>query len=197
MTAPETTEIRGPRSDAVRNRALLIAAARTSFANCGSNATLEVIAKSAGVGIGTLYRHFPTRDALVEAVYRSEVEALCTAAQELLVTLPADEALAEWMQRFVSYVATKRGMADALRSMVASRVGLFDDCRLALVTAVETLLAAGARSGLVRSDIEASDLLRAIGGICLGSDEGALGGSSRRLVALLVDGLRYGVTEPS
>jgi len=188
----ETDTVRSPRSDAMRNRARLVAAAAEAFAERGVDASLEDVARRAGVGIGTLYRHFPTRDALVEAAYRREVEVLCTSADELLATLPPEEALAQWMQRFVGYVATKRGMATALKSMMAADSALFDDCRAQMYDSAARLLEAAAEAGGVRADVDAKDLLRAMGGICLATDEADWPDQSRRLVALLLDGLRYG-----
>src|SRR5690242_5861879 len=102
---------RAQRADACRNRDRLLEVASDVFGACGVEASLEKIAKEAGVGIGTLYRHYPTRDALVEAVYRHNVELLCEGAEQLSAALPPDEALAQWMQRFVGYVATKKGLA--------------------------------------------------------------------------------------
>ena len=114
---PETTL----RADAARNRQKLIDAASGQFAEAGTDVSLEAIAKRAGVGVGTLYRHFPTRDALVEAVYRNEVGQVCSAAEELLAEHSPQVALAEWVKRFAAYLVTKRGMADALHSMMESR----------------------------------------------------------------------------
>src|SRR5258708_5683395 len=108
------------RADARRNRDRLLEAAVRAFSADGPDATLDAIAKEAGVGIGTLYRHFPTREALVEAAYRNELDRLCDPVPELLEAVPADEALRTWMDRFVDYMTTKRGMADALRWLIAS-----------------------------------------------------------------------------
>src|SRR5262245_54317410 len=113
-------EARPLRADARRNRDRLVEAAVRAFTQGGLDATLESIARDAGVGIGTLYRHFPTREALVEAAYRNELARLCDAATELLADRPADGALRAWMDRYVDYMATKRGMADALRAVIAS-----------------------------------------------------------------------------
>ncbi|MCU1489125.1 MAG: putative transcription regulator, partial [Acidimicrobiaceae bacterium] len=159
----QTDSPRTPRADGVRNRTLLIDSARQAFAERGVESSLEDIARRAGVGIGTLYRHFPTRDSLVEAVYRREVETLCDAADEFLASLPADQALSAWMQRFVSYVATKRGMTSALKSMLSADATLFDDCRRQMNEAATRLLAAGVATGLVRADVSGADLLRAMG----------------------------------
>src|SRR5258707_3502304 len=112
------TQARKPRADSTRNRQLLIDAAKAGFSEVGLNVSLEDLARRAGVGIGTLYRHFPTRDCLMEAVYRHQVELLCTAADDLLATKDPDEALTLWMERFVGHVATKRGMAMALKSVI-------------------------------------------------------------------------------
>src|SRR5205823_1403423 len=108
------------RADARRNRDRLLDAAVRAFSQDGPDVTLDAIAKEAGVGIGTLYRHFPTREALVEAAYRSELARLCDAAADLLSGMPADAALRTWMDRFVDYMTTKRGMSDALRALIAS-----------------------------------------------------------------------------
>lgn len=182
------------RADARRNRDSLVAAATAAFTTQGVEASLEDIAAEAGVGIGTLYRHFPTRAVLIEAVYRSELERLCDAAATLLAERAPDEALAEWMQRFVAHVAAKRGMAQALKSAVASGDGsseLFAYAHQRIRTAAGQLLAAASAAGLVRADVEATDLVRAMSGICLGSDLSASTEQARRLVALLMDGLRY------
>src|SRR5271163_2029433 len=118
---PTTTATERPlRADAQRNRERLLEAAVRAFSAEGPDVTLDAIAKEAGVGIGTLYRHFPTREALVEAAYRNELGRLCDAADELLATMAADQALRTWMDRFVDYMTTKRGMADALRAVIAS-----------------------------------------------------------------------------
>jgi len=198
VTEDEQTKAgRSPRADAMRNRARLVDAATQSFAEHGVDASLEDIARCAGVGIGTLYRHFPTRDSLVAAVYRNEVDVLCESADELLASLPPDQALAAWMQRFVGYVATKRGMASALKSMMGTNTALFEECRRRMNDAATRLLGAAAAAGGVRSDISATDLLRAMGGICLATDNADLPEQARPLVALLLDGLRYGVGAPA
>lgn len=167
-------------------------AAAQAFAEHGVEASLEDVARRADVGIGTLYRHFPTRDSLVLAAYRHEVDVLCESADELLASLPPDEALAAWMQRFVGYVATKRGMASALKTMMGTDAALFDDCRRQMNDAATRLLDAASATGGVRSDVSAADLLRAMGGICLATDGTDWPDQARPLVGLLVDGLRYG-----
>lgn len=184
------------RADARRNRELLVTAAAAAFAEHGVEASLEEIARRAGVGVGTLYRHFPTRDALVEAVYRREVEQLCDAAEEYAARLPADEALAAWMQRCSGYVATKRGLGTALKAMIGLDAELFSYTHERIRSAADTLLAAAAAEGSVRSDIDAGDLLKAISGICLTMDQSNLQEQSGRVVGLLMDGLRYGAPNP-
>jgi AcrR family transcriptional regulator len=124
-----------------------VQAAAQAFAEHGVEASLEDVARRADVGIGTLYRHFPTRDSLVLAAYRHEVDVLCESADELLASLPPDEALAAWMQRFVGYVATKRGMASALKTMMGTDAALFDDCRRQMNDAATRLLDAASATG--------------------------------------------------
>ena len=143
------------RADARRNYDRIVEVARVVFREQGYDASLDEVARRAGVGPGTLYRHFPTRDALVEAAYRSEVAELSTAADDLLATRPADVALAEWMDRFVAYAAAKRGMRAALQSVVASGSDIFADARRQNLATVATLLAAGAEAGTIRPDVEA------------------------------------------
>jgi AcrR family transcriptional regulator len=180
------------RADARRNRERLLSTATVVFSERGADASLEDIARQAGVGIGTLYRHFPTRDAMIEAVYRHEVEVLSDSASELLGRLPPDVALAEWMRRFVGYVATKRGLATALKSMMGSNTTLFDDCRQRMNDAAGELLAAGATAGAIRGDVDPADLLRGMSGICVAADQQGWQDQAQRLIALLLDGLRYG-----
>lgn len=193
--APTHGSGRAPRSDAVRNRARLVEAAAMAFAERGEATSLEEVAQRAGVGIGTLYRHFSTREALVEAIYRSAVESLCDAADELLATLPPDQALAEWMDRFVAYVATKRGMLTALRALLDVDATLFEVSRARLESAAARMLASAAASGSIRGDVDAGDLLRAMGGICMAADASHRTDQSRPLVGLLLDGLRFGAVE--
>src|ERR671936_2654335 len=136
--------VRTPRADARRNRAKLLRAATEAFATDGQDVALETIAARAGVGIGTLYRHFPNREALVVAAYQHEVDALCAAAADLLAAQPADAALRAWAERFADYIATKRAMGNALRSAVASDSPLFAETRELILGALRLLLAAGA-----------------------------------------------------
>ena len=179
------------RADAVRNRELLITAAVAAFAARGAEVPLEDIARDAGVGIGTLYRHFPTRDSLVEAVYRHEVDVLVESADQLLATRSPDQALEEWMQLFVRHVATKRGMLSVLKPMLHSDAAFFAETKGRATAAASKLLAAGVAAGTVRPDIDGADLLRAVGGICMSTDQ-ERSDASDRLVGLLFDGLRHG-----
>ncbi len=185
------------RADAQRNKDKLLTTAMAAFAEHGTDASLEDIARQAGVGIGTLYRHFPTRDALMEAVYRHQVELLCDAADELVATEDADSALEAWMERFVQHVATKRGMAMALKSVIGKDSELFAYCHGRIRASVEMLLANAVAAGAIRSDVEAADLLKALSGICLVSDQPGWQEQARRLVNLLHDGLRYRAPAPA
>ena len=179
------------RKDAQRNREKLLAAAVELFAERGTEGSLEEVAKRAGVGIGTLYRHFPTRDALVEAAYRNEVAQLRAAADELLAELPPDAALEAWMRRFVDYGSAKRGMRDALQSIAGACSDLFADTRGQVTEAVAVLLRAGAEAGTLRSDVEAEDVLRAMGAIWLVADGDDWAEDALRVLRLVMDGLRY------
>ena len=182
------------RADARRNRDKLIAAAKDLYAETGTDVSLDAVARRAGVGAGTLYRHFPTREALVEAAYRSEVAELSAAADDLLATRPPDVALAEWMGRFVAYAATKRGMRAALQSVVASGSDVFADARRQNLRTISTLLAAGAEAGTIRRDVEAEDVLRATGVVWQFDDQPGWEEHARRVLRLVMDGLRYGAS---
>jgi AcrR family transcriptional regulator len=180
------------RSDAQRNRDKLVEVAAQTFAADGVDASLEEIAKRAGVGIGTLYRHFPTREHLVEVVYRREVEGLCHAAEELAREHPADVALELWMQRFVDYIATKRGLATSLRLLLTTNSTLFSDTSGRVSGAMRNLIEAAAASGKIRADVDASDVMHALGGIYSAPNTPEWRDRSGRLVKLLMDGLRFG-----
>jgi AcrR family transcriptional regulator len=179
------------RADARRNRERLLATALEVFAAEGTDVSLSVIARSAGVGIGTLYRHFSTREALLEAAYRNEVAQLCD-VEELLRERPPDAALEEWMNRVVDYAAMKRGISGALRSLAASGSDIYDDTRRQMLAALTQLLEAGIAAGTIRPDADAEDVLRAIGAIWLIPDEPGWADYARRVLALLMDGLRHG-----
>ncbi|HEU5421163.1 MAG TPA: helix-turn-helix domain-containing protein [Streptosporangiaceae bacterium] len=188
---PATARERPLRADAQRNRDRLLAVAVRAFAGGGPEVTLDAIAREAGVGIGTLYRHFPTREALVVAAYRSELARLCDSVTGLLAELPPDAALRTWMDRFVDYLATKRGMADALRAVVASGGNPFEQSRARLTGAMADLLAAGAAAGTIRPDVQPGDALACLSGVSLVAGEAAARDRAGRMLDLLMDGLRY------
>lgn len=177
------------RADAQRNRDNLLRAAAAGFA-AGDDPTLEKIARDAGVGIGTLYRHFPTREALVEAVYRTELEAVCTSVDGLLATHEPAAALRAWMDRYAEFVTTKRGMADTFRAMVADGTVTAARTRESIGEAVGTLLAAGARAGTLRGDVDADDVVTLLVGVFVATGDSADRARVGRLLDLLVAGLR-------
>jgi len=183
-------QARKPRADSTRNRQLLIDAAKAGFSEVGLNVSLEEIARRAGVGIGTLYRHFPSREAVVEAVYRREVEQLAEAVPQLLETSPAGEALHKWMHLFVDYIATKRVIAPSLATAAGRTSALYATSAELITRAVSTLLKCAVASGDVRKDIDPSDLLRALVGVSYGNPDAGWEASARRLVDILMDGLR-------
>src|SRR5215510_11060788 len=180
------------RADAQKNRDKLIKAAGLAFFQHGIDTSLEEIAERAGVGIGTLYRHFPTREHLVEVVYGREVELLCAAADELAQRERPDVALEQWMQRFVGYIATKRGMANSLRLLYATNSELFARTSGMVPQALQRLVEAAAAGGYIRKDIESADVLQALSGIYSAPESPEWRDRSRRLVRLLMDGLRAG-----
>ncbi len=180
-------ETRPLRADARRNRDRLLEVAVRAFSQEGPDVPLDSIARSAGLGIGTLYRHFPTREALVEAAYRTELDRLCDAAPVLLAELPPEQALRAWMDRFVDYMTTKRGMADALKALIASGGNPYAHSRDRMLAAVDSLLTAGVAAGTLRPDVVAADVLAGLSGVTL-----AAGGRDQagRLLDLLADALR-------
>jgi len=188
------TTARPMRADARRNREALLQAAAELFAAEGTEVSLEAVAARAGVGIGTLYRNFPNCDSLVEAAYRIEVAQLCDAASELLANHPPDVALAEWMDRFVTYAAAKRGMAGALKA-VNAKTDLYSQTRTQITGAIGGLLEAGVVAGTLRADVEPEDVLRAMGCIWnLGDGEGWRT-QAETLIRIIVDGLRHGARQ--
>jgi AcrR family transcriptional regulator len=188
---------RKPRADSARNRQLLIDAAKAGFAEFGLNVSLEEIARRAGVGIGTLYRHFPSREAVVEAVYRREVEQLAEAVPQLLETSPAGEALHRWMHLFVDYIATKRLIAPSLAAAAVRGSPLHTTSVELITRAITTLVKRAVASGDVRKDIDPSDLLRALVGVSYGNPDVGWQASARRLVDILMDGLRSTSASPA
>ena len=183
-------QTRKPRADSTRNRQLLIDAAKSGFAQLGLNVSLEEIARRAGVGIGTLYRNFPSREAIVEAVYRREVELLADAVPHLLETWPAAEALHKWMHLFVDYIATKRLIAPSLGTATVRTSPLYATSAELIKGALSTLVKRAVASGEVRKDIDPADLLRAMVGVSYGNPDAGWQASARRLIDILMDGLR-------
>jgi AcrR family transcriptional regulator len=188
----ETVSFRPLRADARRNRDKLLSAATAAFAEDGEDVALEAVAARARVGIGTLYRHFPNRDALLVAAYQHEVDALCAAAADNLDCLPADQALRAWVERFADYIATKRAMGDALRA-AACDAPLFANTRARILEAVRLLLEAGATDGTLRADVEPRDVMRVINGIWYLPAGPDWRDDVGRMLDLVIDGLRYGV----
>src|ERR1700722_6009711 len=180
------------RADAQRNREQLLAAAVTAFSRADPEVTLESIARDAGGGIGTLYRHFPSREALVDAAYRSELARLCDSVPALLAGQPADQALRRWMEMFLEYMTTKRGMSEALRKVIASGGNPFAESRGRLLAAFTALLRAGAAGGTLRADVDPADLMASMSGVSLAVGEPAQREQAGRLLDLLMDGLRCG-----
>ena len=192
-SAPTTS--RALRADAQRNRDKLVEVASAAFARDGIDTSLEEIARTAGVGIGTLYRHFPSRDALLEAVFRRNVDDIAAQADELLETLPADQALSEWMSRFVRYVATKKGLASHLKSVVSHDAEIFAYSHAKMDSVMKRLVEAGQREGTIRPDVDYLDVLKGLSGVCMMSDVPGWQDQACRISGLLMDGLRYGVTK--
>ena len=186
----DKTTGRRPRADAVRNHERVLEAAKVVFSAGGPDVSLEAVARHAGVGIGTLYRHFPTREAVVEAVYRREVEQLAEAVPQLLENWPAAEALHKWMHLFVDYIATKRLIAPSLGAAAAKSSPLHTTSVELITGAISTLVKRAIAGGDVRKDIDPSDLLRALVGVSYGNPDAGWQASARRLIDILMDGLR-------
>lgn len=181
---------RKPRSDAQRNRERILEVAKEAFTRHGADASLDEIAKLAGVGAGTLYRHFPTRDALIEAVYRSEVEKLAAAGRKFAESMQPIEALRAWMLLFVDHIAEKHIIAPALNSVVGGPSRLYEGSRGPILGAMDELVKRAKKSGDLRRDIDGSDLLRAVIGVShLGSGPDWHIGA-KRLVDILIAGSR-------
>jgi AcrR family transcriptional regulator len=181
---------RKPRTDALRNRERILEVAKGAFTRHGATASLDDIAKQAGVGAGTLYRHFPTRDVLIEAVYRSEVEKLVAAARGFTAAMSPIESLRSWLLLFVDYIAAKHIIAPALKSVTGGPSRLYEGSRGRVQGAIEELVKRAKKSGDVRRDIDASDLLRAVIGVSYVGSGGDWQQSARRLVDILIAGSR-------
>jgi AcrR family transcriptional regulator len=191
MTLRPAARKRKPRADALRNRERVLEAAKAVFSQGGPEASLEAVARQAGVGIGTLYRHFPTREALYEAVYRREVEQLVELAKHLVETKIAPvEALRRWLWAGVEFMATKKGMTAALAMAAHGSSELVAYSLDRLTGALGRLLHRAAAAGEVRGDIDPEDLLRALVGMCYAHDGTAWQAKVLRLVDVFIDGLR-------
>jgi AcrR family transcriptional regulator len=181
---------RKPRADAQRNRERILEIAKEAFTRSGANISLDDVAKHAGVGPGTLYRHFPTRDALLEAVYRTEVEKLAAAERRLAATMPPLEALRAWMLLFVDYIATKQIIAPALNTLVGGPSKIFEASGDLIKGAIQALVKRAVKSGDIRPDLDPLDLLRALVGVANVASAPDWPQSARRLVDILLLGSR-------
>jgi len=181
---------RKPRTDAQRNREHILEVAKEAFTRSGANASLDDIARDAAVGAGTLYRHFPTRDALIEAVYRTEVEKLAAAERRFAATLSPIAALRAWMLLFIDYIATKQIIAPALNAYVGGPSKLYEGSRTQIKGAIDALVKRAIKNGDIRSDLEPFDLLRALVGVSNVASGPDWQQSARRLVDILISGSR-------
>ena len=184
----QTTPGSPKRADARRNHELVLTAARQAFAEGGESTALEQIARRAGVGIGTLYRHFPNRQALLEALYVNEVEEIARSAEPLDDADPW-QALNDWFERLIAYLATKRALAHELLNYLDAEAPLFRDCRAALFAAGEPLLTRAQAAGAVRADVDFSDVLHMVGGIS--KMPASEPGQVEHVLRVALDGLRY------
>jgi AcrR family transcriptional regulator len=181
---------RKPRADAQRNRERILELAKEAFTRSGVNISLDEVARQAGVGAGTLYRHFPTRDALLEAVYRSEVEKLAAAEQRFAENMTPIDALRAWMLLFVDYIATKQIIAPALNTMVGGPSKVFEASGQQIKGAIHGLVKRAIESGDIRADLDPFDLLRALIGVANVASAPDWPQSARRLVQILIAGSR-------
>jgi AcrR family transcriptional regulator len=190
QTPPSETKARKPRADSLRNRDLLLTAAKTAFTELGAEAPLEEVARRAGVGIGTLYRHFPTREALIAAVYAREIGQLAASADALLAERPAGEALEAWLNLLIDYMATKRVVAPALRADPGEGSKLYASSGATILPTLERLTEAARAGGDIRSDIGFEDILRMMSGLSIGYEQPGWDAGARRLLSVMMAGLR-------
>lgn len=188
---------RKPRADAIRNRERVLEAAKAIFSEGGTETGLEAVARKAGVGIGTLYRHFPTREALYEAVYRREVEQLAELAQQLTTDMPRLAGLRRWLLALVEFVATKKGMGAALALAAHKPPELMAFTTNRMTEAIGMLLGPAVEAGEVRRDIGPDDLLRMVIGLCYMQDGPGWQAQVMRLLDVFLDGLRIRRDDPS
>jgi AcrR family transcriptional regulator len=185
---PSQSKHRKPRTDAQRNRERILEVAKEAFTRSGANTSLDDIAKQAGVGAGTLYRHFPTRDELLEAVYRTEVEKLAAAQRKFAEDLPPIEALRAWMLLFVDYIETKKIIAPALNTLVGGPSKVFEASHNQVWDAIRALVKRAIKSGDIRKDLDPIDLLRALIGVANVNTSPDWQQSAKRLVDILITG---------
>ena len=191
MVRKKTPNVRRkPRADAQRNRERILKVAKLAFTRTGADISLDDLARQAGVGPGTLYRHFPTRDALLEAVYRSEVARLAAAQREFSADMAPVEALRAWMLLFVDYIATKQLIAPALNTLIGGASKLFESSGTQITGAIHSLVERAIASGDIRPDLDPLDLLRALVGVSNVSSVPDWPASARRLVQILIAGSR-------
>lgn len=181
---------RKPRADAQRNRGRILEVAKQAFTRSGADTCLDDIAKQAGVGPGTLYRHFPTREELLKAVYRNELESLATAGEKFVETMPPVEALRAWLLLFVDAVAAKQIIAPALNTLVGEHKRVFETSYARMHEAIRTLVKRAVKSGDIRKDLDPVDLLRALVGVSNVASSPDWQQSARRLVDILISGSR-------
>ena len=189
-TKNKKTASRKPRTDAQLNRERLLEVAKEAFTRSGPNVSLDDIARDAGVGAGTLYRNFPNRDALIEAVYRTEVEKLAAAERRFAAAMSPIEALRAWMLLFVDYIAAKQIIAPALNSYVGGPSKLYEGSRTQIQGAIDALVKRAIKNGDIRRDLEPFDLLRALIGVSHVASGPDWQPSARRLVDILITGSR-------
>jgi AcrR family transcriptional regulator len=186
----QSAALRKPRADAERNRERILEVAKEAFTRFGADASLDDIAKQAGVGPGTLYRHFPSREELLQAVYRSELEKLAAAGQKFAQTLPPIAALRAWLLLFVDGIATKQLIAPALNTLVGDPKKVFESSYALVHEAIRALVKRAIRSGDIRKDLDPIDLLRALVGVANVATSPDWQQSARRLVDILITGSR-------
>lgn len=189
-TQRKQASARKPRSDAQRNRERILEVAKGAFTRSGANTSLDDIAKEAGVGPGTLYRHFPTREELLEAVYRTEMEKLAAAERKFADELPPVEALRAWLLLFVDYIAAKQLIAPALNALVGDPKKMFEASYALIWEAIRALVKRAIKSGDIRDDLDPVDLLRALIGVANVSTSPDWQQSAKRLVDILIIGSR-------
>jgi AcrR family transcriptional regulator len=186
----QKSSTRRPRADGERNRVRLIAAAKCVFAEKRAAASLEQVAREADVSIATLYRHFPTRDELISAVYQHEVTTLIEAADQLMMERDPATALREWLMLFVEFLDVKRGMAEAMDTLISGPEPLYSRTPRRLDVPIKALVASGIATGVFRDDIEPHDLLRALAGVAHVRPSGNWKRSAVRMVDLLLKGMQ-------